>query len=86
MLKMSLTISNKSGLHARPASQLVELSQKFECDIKIIDGTTEVNPKSILSILSAGIKKGTVIRLIVEGTDEQQAAVQISEYINTLTE
>lgn len=86
MLKMSLTVNNKTGLHARPASQLVVLSQKFESDIKIIDGAVEVDPKSIISILSAGIKKGTVIDLIVEGIDERQAADQISEYINTLTE
>jgi len=86
VLKISLTLRNKTGLHARPASQLVILSQKFESDIKLIDGTTEVNPKSIISVLAAGIKKGTVIDLVIEGPDEQQAAVQISEYINTLTE
>lgn len=86
MLKMSLIVNNKTGLHARPASQLVMLSQKFESDIKIIDGTTEVDLKSIISVLSAGIKRGTAIDLIVEGIDEQQAADQISEYINTLAE
>lgn len=86
MIKMTLTINNKTGLHARPASQLAVLSQKFKSDIKIVYGIIEVNPKSIISILSAGIKKGGVIDLIIEGIDEQQAANQISEYINTLSE
>ena len=86
VVRISLTVRNKTGLHARPASQLVMLAKKFESDMKIIDGETEVNPKSIISILSAGINKGTTIDLIAEGADEQQAADQISEYINMLTE
>ena len=49
-------LKNETGLHARPASELTKLASKFKCDIKIKTGEKEINPKSILSIMSAGIK------------------------------
>ncbi|MCL2217508.1 MAG: HPr family phosphocarrier protein [Defluviitaleaceae bacterium] len=86
MVKNSLTVKNKTGLHARPASQLAQLAQKFESTVRITDGTTEIDSKSVISIMSGGFKQGTAIELIVEGSDEEQAAAQLSEFINALTE
>ncbi len=86
MFRTTITVKNRTGLHARPASQLVTLCQKFESQIRIIDGTNEVDPKSIISILSAGIKQGTTIELTTEGTDEQEAGEQLVGFIESLTE
>lgn len=86
MFTAVVTVPNKTGLHARPASQLVMLSQKFKSQILLINGATEVDPKSIISILSAGIKQGTVVDVKIEGEDEQEAGEQLVAFIEGLQE
>ena len=86
MLERQIKVSNKTGLHARPASDLTVLCQKFDSDILIITPDTEINPKSIISILAGGVSQGTTIRLRVEGVDEEEAGEQISRFIEELKE
>jgi phosphocarrier protein HPr len=86
MYTNEIEIVNDTGLHARPASDLTILCQKFKSEITIMTDDMEVNPKSIISILSAGIKKGTVITLNVSGDDEQTAGSMISNFISNLKE
>ena len=84
MQHVTLTVKNYSGLHARPASQLIELSNKFTSSVIIRYDEIEADTKSIISLLSAGIKQGTVIELEVEGEDEKEAIEAVSNLINTL--
>ena len=75
-------LKNETGLHARPASELAKLASKFKCDIKIKTGEKEINPKSILSIMSAGIKASTELEIICEGEDEETAITEIVQAFN----
>ena len=86
MFERQIKVSNKTGLHARPASDLTVLCQKFDSDILIITPDTEINPKSIISFLAGGVSQGTTIRLRVEGVDEEEAGEQISRFIEELKE
>lgn len=86
MFEKQLKVNNKTGLHARPASDLTVLCQKFDSSIRIITPDMEINPKSIISILAGGIIQGTTIRLRIEGTDEQEAGEQICRFIEELEE
>lgn len=86
MYKKELVIENETGLHARPATNLTVLCQKFESDIKLISAQATINPKSIISILAGGFAKGTVFTLQVEGPDEEKAGEEITQYINELKE
>ena len=86
MFERQIKVSNKTGLHARPASDLTVLCQKFDSDILIITPDTEIKPKSIISILAGGVSQGTTIRLRVEGVDEEEAGEQISRFIEELKE
>jgi phosphocarrier protein len=86
MFQEKLTITNPTGLHARPASLLTQLCRKFASDIAICAGDKSVNPKSIIALLSAGIKQGTEIELRVSGPDEDEAGSKIRELITTLSE
>lgn len=86
MYEKVLEVKNKTGLHARPASDLTVLCQKFDSKIVIITPDAQVNPKSIISILAGGISQGTSIRLQVEGADEEEAGKQISKFIEELKE
>jgi len=86
MFSATVTVTNKTGLHARPASQLVALCQKFKSHLCILHGDVEVDPKSIISILAAGIKQGTTVELTANGPDEEVAGQEILAFIEGLTE
>jgi phosphocarrier protein len=74
-------INNETGLHARPASQLVNTAGKFESKIEIVLDDKEVNAKSIMGIMSLGIGKGDEITLRAEGDDAEAAVAAIVEFI-----
>lgn len=88
MYTEELTVINPTGLHARTASELVLFAQKYDSDVKgyINTKNTEVDFKSIVSILSAGMIQGTEFRLEVEGEDEETAGPEIAEFIKSLTD
>jgi len=86
MFSATVTVKNSTGLHARPASRLVMLSQKFESQISIISPTAEIDPKSIINVLSGGVKKGTTIEVNAEGSDEESAVKEIVALIESFTE
>ena len=86
MFSATVTITNKTGLHARPASQLVELCKTFESQITLKKGDMLVDPKSIISILAGGLKQGTTVELTAEGSDEETAGKEVLAFIEGLTE
>ena len=67
MYEAKLKVMNETGLHARPASDLMALSSTFQSDICILTENARINPKSIISILGGGVYKGTEITLQIEG-------------------
>lgn len=86
MVKKSVTVNNETGLHARPASQLTQLCRGFSNEIRIIHGDKEFDPKNIVSMLMAGIKKGTEIEIQVTGDNENEVCEKIVDFISNLTE
>ena len=82
MKTKKVVLKNETGLHARPASELAKLASKFKCDIKLIMGDKEINPKSILAIMSAGIKTNTELEIICNGEDEEIALEEIVQAFN----
>ena len=84
MYQETIVIQNKTGLHARPASLLLELAQGFESEVMLHTEDEEVNAKSIISILAGGILPGTEVRLEVEGADEAEAGSAVARLLKTL--
>jgi len=82
MITQKVTIINKMGLHARPASNFVKMAQSFTSSVEIMKGEKRLNAKSMIGILAAGAKYGTEIELAVHGDDEQEALRQLIEFIN----
>ena len=76
MLKR-ITISNKLGLHARAASKLVQLTNKFSSEITISRGNLRANGKSILGILSLVASVNSEIDIQAIGLDEKKAIKEI---------
>lgn len=81
MKEVSVTINNNEGLHARPASVFTKMATKWKSDIKIMKDEKEYNAKSILGILTMNAKKGTVIKIIGNGPDENEAIEELKELV-----
>lgn len=76
MQQRTLTITNRLGLHARAAAKLVKLAGRFESDILLARSGSRhrtVDAKSIFGVLLLAATQGTLIEVIVEGEDEQEA-------------
>lgn len=72
MIKSTITIINKTGLHARAAAKFVATAAAHKSSIKV--GTEKlVDGKSILSLMMLAASKGTVLNIVIDGEDEQEA-------------
>ena len=77
MVKKEMTISNISGLHARPAAALVKLALKFSSKIKLQKDGLEVDGKSIMGVMTLAAEKGSNVTIIADGEDEREALNEI---------
>jgi len=77
MLKKTIKVINKLGLHARPSSLLVKTAIKFRSDLKIIKDDMEVNGKSIMGVMMLAAECGSELTIILDGVDEEEAFQQI---------
>lgn len=68
-----VTIVNKYGLHARPAMQFVELANEYASKIEVSNGGIVVDAKSIMSMMRLAATKGTVLRIVADGSDAREA-------------
>jgi phosphocarrier protein FPr len=70
---VDVTILGKAGLHARPATTLVNLAKEFESEIRVRHGQQTASAKSLVSLLKLGVEGGQSIRLMAQGKDEDEA-------------
>ncbi|MBI5236875.1 MAG: HPr family phosphocarrier protein [Deltaproteobacteria bacterium] len=80
-VEKTFTIRNKFGLHARAASQFVQLANRFDADIFVMKDGQEVNGKSIMGILILAAARGTLITVKAEGMDATAAVSALGELI-----
>jgi phosphocarrier protein HPr len=85
MIRQSILVTNKLGLHARAAAKLVRLASRFASDIYISreDANQQIDSKSILGILMLAASKGTNLVISIDGQDEEEAKVAICELFET---
>lgn len=81
MKRGRLTLTNKLGLHARAASELVSLARQFSADISIAHGNRTVDGKSIMSLLMLAAACGAELELRIDGEDESDAFEAISRLV-----
>lgn len=77
-MKKKVTVQNKSGLHARPASMLVKTATEFESDFHIHMMGYTINGKSILGVLTLAAEEGAELELEFNGKDEKEAMEAVS--------
>ena len=83
MITEKVTITNSIGLHARPATYLIQKATSYRCRVKICKDAQEVNAKSLLGVLSLGIAKGMTVTITTDGEDEVEAMEGILTLIRT---
>ena len=73
-----MLVKNPIGVHLRPAGDIAEAAIKYKkCEIYLSSSGRTVNGKSLLSILSLGIKQNTEFEIICDGEDEEAALKSI---------
>lgn len=68
-----VTITNQTGLHARPAALFVQAAKRFQSKIVVSKDGKEVDAKSIIGIMTLAAKQGTDIMIRAEGEDSELA-------------
>lgn len=85
MYSKETIIVNKTGLHARPASDFTKKASAFQSaiNIKNLDEEKEGNAKSIIAVMAMCLSKGTKVLVSAEGDDEQEAVEALVELIES---
>ncbi len=82
-MEIKLIIKDPVGLHARPASVMVQEANKFESEVTISSGEKTGNLKSIMSVMALGVKTGEEITISAEGSDAETALESIKTALET---
>ena len=83
MFVKDVSVENQVGLHARPATFFIQKANEFKSSIWVEKEERRVNAKSLLGVLSLGIVGGTTIRIIADGSDEQQAVESLVKLVES---
>ena len=82
MIRTTVTISNKLGLHARASAKLTKLAGTFGSDVFMSRNGRRVNAKSIMGVMMLAAGLGTEVEIEAEGVDEQPAMDALLALIN----
>ena len=78
----TVQIQNELGLHARAGTKFVQTASKFPCEITVTKSGTEVNGKSILSLLTLMAPKGTALVIRARGDRAEDAVAALAALID----
>lgn len=81
MVEKTFTITNEAGLHARPATALVNAVNSFTSEVNLEASGRTVNLKSIMGVMSLGISNGASIKITATGSDEEAALEAVERAI-----
>ncbi|MCD4796859.1 MAG: HPr family phosphocarrier protein [Candidatus Cloacimonetes bacterium] len=79
MIKKTIEIVNKLGMHARPATMIVKAATKYRSDFRIRKEDMEINGKSIMGVMTLAAEFGSELDLIADGPDEEYLIKEIVE-------
>ncbi len=77
----TVTIENKLGLHARAATQLVQLANNFKASVTLLKGDKEANANSVLGLMMLESHKGEQVNVVGEGEDAEAAVNAVAALI-----
>lgn len=83
MYVKEVEVQNQVGLHARPATFFIQKANEFKSSIWVEKEERRVNAKSLLGVLSLGIVGGTTIKVIADGSDENDAVEGLVQLVES---
>lgn len=83
MKEWNYRMTDPNGLHARPAGAFVNLAKQFQSEIQVTVGPKTANAKRLLALMSLGAKEGALLRISVEGPDEEAALEAIRSHFQS---
>jgi len=75
-------VSNKLGIHARPAAMFVKTANRFSCDIFVEKDGEKVNGKSIMGLMMLAAGPGSKVTVHAQGHDAHKALIELETLIN----
>jgi len=82
MIEQDIEIINKLGLHARASAKLVNTASRFSSSVTIEFSGQKGDAKSIMSMMMLAASKGSMIKVSIDGSDEQEAMTAVTALIN----
>lgn len=83
MKEKIIKVSNKMGLHARPAAMLVQTASKFQSTVKILKDDFEVDAKSIMGVMTLAAAMGSELKFVADGPDEDELLNAVETLFNS---
>lgn len=78
MKQETVTIKNRAGIHARPSALIVKTANEYESEVFLELDDMKINAKSIMGIITLGANYKSIIQIIAEGEDEEEAVTAIA--------
>ena len=78
-----MTITNRLGLHARPAMTFVDLASTFACEVTVKKDDTEVDGKSIMQMMMLAAAQGSSLLIVCDGDDAHDAAAKLKGLVES---
>lgn len=81
MKEFTYVITDKEGIHARPAGELVKLAKSYASSVAVIKEGKKADAKKVFGLMGLGVKQGMEITVQVEGEDEDTAATALETFL-----
>lgn len=81
MKEFTYVITDKEGIHARPAGELVKLAKEYTSTVSVIKEGKKADAKKVFGLMGLGVKNGMEITVQIEGEDEDAAAAAVEAFL-----
>ncbi len=86
MIKEEINITNRLGIHARPAALIAQEAGKFKSEIYLVKDSIEINAKSIMGVMMLAAEKGSKLTITINGPDEAEAHKALKKVFKTISQ
>ena len=81
MKEFTYVITDKEGIHARPAGELVKLAKSYASPVSVIKEGKKADAKKVFGLMGLGVKQGMEITVQLEGEDEETTAAALETFL-----
>jgi phosphocarrier protein HPr len=83
MTEHTLTVTNETGLHSRPADLFVRTAKLYEAKITVHKGEKSADAKNIIKLILLNVSQGTEVRIAADGPDEEAAITDLRTLVES---